>query len=129
MPAVLKTYCQTWRKRLENNENLRYAISAIIRIMINDESSAYKTETTLDMAEKEDDSADMPRDIILALIHELQVVTKMIAEKADVTREELNLFLKERKLIKTENYDSIDRVIDDLFAEDGDEENNPDLPS
>jgi len=109
---------QTNNNQPPDDSELKYAFSVTVRVLLDEKNSIYKTESTLDSALEED---DVPRDLILAIVHELTTMRDLIVERADISNEEIRDFIAARKLLRTSEEvldSSIDKVIDSLFPED-----------
>lgn len=112
------------------------AIAAIIEISVDSENDTYKTKSYIEVAEQfSQENVDLPRDVLLGMVYELEVMSRKIMEKADIDEDEMQEYLKQRKLLteevdeekslytkKKNKKDAIDRSIDHLF-EDSDEDN------
>jgi hypothetical protein len=110
------------------------AIAAIIEISVDTETDTYKTSSYIEVAEEfSNENTDLPRDVLLGMVYELELMSKKIMKKAEIDEDEMSEYLKQRKLISEETEDvspsqakkkkdAIDRSIDHLF-EDPDEDN------
>ena len=104
------------------------AISAIIEISIDTDNDTYKTKSYLEVAEEyADDDLDVPRDVLLGMVYELESMSRKIADRTNITVQEYRDYLKQRKLVDEQSIeepkfkkkkDVIDQTIDNLFDDD-----------
>lgn len=124
-------YFLTWREKLEKNNSqtpdMSYAFAAIVRLFTDEKGEFYRTESALEFNEEVafDENDDTPRDLILALIAELDGMKNQICKRMDITEEEFTEFINERTKVAQNSYDSIDKTIDNMFKDD--DETDPDL--
>ena len=105
------------------------AISAIIEITLDTNSDTYKTKSFLEVAEDfADKGQELPRDVLLGLICELDIMSEKVRDRAEVTDKEMKDYMRQRKLISSDTInddvpksgkkrkkDAIDQSIDHLF--------------
>ena len=105
------------------------SITTTIIIVMDENSDTYRTKSCLEVGEeyiKKD--IEMPRDILLAMIFELELMADRITEKAGISDEEVDEYIKQRVLVseetndpsgikkfKSKKKDAIDNSIDHLF--------------
>lgn len=110
------------------------AIAAIIEILVDSENDTYRTKSYIEVAEEfSNEELDLPRDVLLGMVYELELMSRKIMSKANIDEDELQQYLKQRKLLseeiedelprKNKKKDAIDQTIDHLFEE-TDEDNS-----
>lgn len=109
-----------------NNEDLpemKYALSATIRLHTDKDFNFYKTESNFDASGAAfDEEEEMPVDLVLATIVELRRLSNRLADTMEITEEQIQEFVEERKLICEEKKDNIDETISTLFDDEGEDE-------
>lgn len=101
------------------------SIAAIVEIGVDQENESYHTRSYLEVDKKFAETTDeLPRDVLLAMVYELQVMLNNITERAKIEDSELCDYIKERQIVKKEDRespkDNIDTAIDHLFEDDED---------
>lgn len=110
------------------------SITTTIEIIMDENSDTYKTKSFLEVGDEYiDKDIEMPRDILLAMVYELELMASRITEKANISEDEVDEYIKQRILVSEENNDdsntntkklkgkkkdAIDRSIDNLFDDD-----------
>ena len=108
------------------------SITTTIEIIMDQNSDTYKTKSYLEVGEEYiDKDIEMPRDILLAMVYELELMAGRITEKANISEDEVEEYIKQRILVSEESNeapvgkklkgkkkDAIDRSIDHLFDDD-----------
>ncbi len=96
---------------------MKYVLSSTVTIFTDDISDQYKTEASVNINDNINEE-DLHRDIIFALIVELKFLYKKIKERANITDDEIDTFIKDRKSsvykeIKLRDDDVIQHLFDD----------------
>lgn len=99
------------------------SIAAIIEISVDLNNDSYHTRSYLEVSKEFAESTnELPRDVLLAMVYELQVMLNNITERANINDSELGTYIKERQIVKKDEIetvkDNIDSVIDNLFEDD-----------
>lgn len=103
------------------------AIAAIVEISIDPNTDTYRTRSYLEVSEEYTNSnAELPRDVMLAIVYELETILNKIVTKADIKDEEIAEYISERQIVGNEEgiikplgkKDAIDSSIDRLFEDD-----------
>lgn len=99
-------------------------LSAIIEISINENEQSYHARSYIEVDRSITESNDkLPRDVILAMVYELQVLLNTLTLKTNITDEELGQYINERQVVTldkpetTLNNNDINSAIDKLFED------------
>lgn len=89
--------------------------------------STYKTESMFDINDgvAVDDEGNIPRDLLLSLVFELDALAKELKEKSSVDDEEMKEFLEQRKLVGEGTFSPASVDINKIFPDD--EETDSDM--
>lgn len=115
----------------ETPEKLDYIFSVTVNIFSDKDRETYKTEMVFDVNKNirtlPDQTLDIPRELMLALIEQMRHFRKLFIDEFGITDEEMDEFLKERKLIGTDMIPDFSMInLEDEDDEDKDEEDSPD---
>ena len=105
------------------------SVAVIVEITIDADNDTYRTKSYLEVAEEyTKTNKELPRDVMLAMVYELEVILNKITKKADIKDEEIAEYIAERQLVSNEDgddnikpigkKDDIDSSIDRLFEDD-----------
>jgi hypothetical protein len=111
---------------------IKPSLTAIVEITIDPDTETYKTQSYIEIADEySSETSDMPRDVLLGMVHELNRLITNIKKDADINDKEMKEFLNERELIsetfidenqeRKNKKDAIERTIDHLFDDESDE--------
>ena len=108
-------------------------LTTLIEIELDDEMGTYKTKSMLEIGEQfKADGTDVPRDILLGMIYELDLMSSRVMKKSKITDEELAEYIADRRYVNEQCSDDTnvlktkdpqDSVIDNLFED----EDNTDM--
>ena len=74
------------------------AINCTITITVDSDTKTYQSRRNVHVAPRFQNRA-LPRDVVLALISELELLGEWIVDKTGITEEEMKIYLEERKII------------------------------
>ena len=73
------------------------SIAAIVEITIDPDTDTYRSKSYLEVAEEyTKNNINLPRDVMLAMAYELEVILNKITNKADIKDEEMAEYIAER---------------------------------